>query len=83
MLEQYKTLHYEGDLLLQTREKEVTAHKMTANNTHKKTLIVAFFDQALGACNNALFYKVILDTFCRIFWAIMCILSGEGLNLSA
>ena len=82
MLEQYKTLKYEGDLLLPTREKEVAAYKMTANNTHKN-INCWFFDQALGACNNALFYKVILDTFFRVFWAIMCILWGEELNLSA
>ena len=35
ILEQYKTLQDEGDLLLQTREKEVVLYKMTANNTKK------------------------------------------------
>ena len=42
ILELYKTLQYEGDLLLPTREKEVAVFKMTANNT-KKTLIVGNF----------------------------------------
>ena len=61
--------------LLPTREKEVAIYKMTVNNT-KKTLIVAFFDQTLDARNTALFYF-------RILCAIMYILWGEGLNLSA
>ena len=55
---------------------------MAAKNTHK-SIDCCFFDQALGAWNDALFYKVILDTFFRIFWAIMYIVWGEGLNLSA
>ena len=83
MLEQYKTLQYEGDLLLPTREKEVVLYKMTVNNTKKPHWLLLFFYQTLGACNSALFYKVISDTFFRIFWAIIYIHWGEGLNLNA
>ena len=66
--------------LLPTREKEVAVYKVTANNT-KKTLIVAIFDQALGACNNVLFYKVILDTFFRIS-GLLCIFFEEKGSIS-
>ena len=62
--------------LLLTREKEAAVYKMTANNTKKHDCCL-FFYQTLGACDNALFYKVILDTFFRIS-GLLCILLEKG-----